>query len=81
MDNESIYEKWRTARSNTAPSSDFGNRVMDRLGAEPTPLEPVSPRHHSGWYLRAGLCAAAALAAVLRVFELFSVFSATSIGN
>lgn len=81
MDNETMYEKWRAARSNESPSSDFVDRVMDRLGAEPTRLEVATSGHRSTWYLRAGLCTAAAVAAAVRVFELLSVFGASTIGN
>lgn len=81
MDADSVFERWREQRAQLNPSPDFPDRVMARLDANPSPGDPMAAKERSWRLAKAVLCAAAALAALIRVMEVLSLFRATGIEN
>lgn len=90
MHDETIYERWRQARSRIEPESGFADRVMQEVRAEPVPgvhaapfasIGPIEDPKRSPRWMRLGLCAAATLVALFRIAELFSVFSTAGIAD
>jgi hypothetical protein len=82
MENETLYEEWRSTRSRSTPSDGFADRVMHQVELLPLPApSPDWGLSRTQRLVRVGLCAAAVVAAVFRLAELLSVFAATGIEN
>ena len=84
MDQKAIYEKWRADRSGAEPPEGFADRVMRSLEASPQDATAAAAGAWTERLGRAGrfaVCAAAAIAALVRIAELFGVFAATGIEN
>jgi|GEM_PF-7065919 len=81
MDTEPIYEKWRRDRSRVEPSPGFADRVMRRVESLDMPIGSSPRLSRKRGLLRMSMCAAAALAALLRIAELFSLFAASNLEN
>jgi hypothetical protein len=85
MDAETIYEKWRTDRSQGDSSEVFPERVMRAVEGLPLPAGvsegSLPERSRLQRLAQVGFCAAAVVAAVFRVVELLGVFATTGIEN